>query len=232
MAVDQGSTSTDPLRAVATQVQLAREYVRLSNPKAAFDAINQAIKINNQYPEAYMVKGMILADLKQNQEAEENFQRALRYGANHAEVNHRYGLFLCMNRAEPAKSFAFFDRSLMDPLYANRFDVMVDMARCQMQAEDWINANKTLLSLLSVKESVPLLLMMTEVQLKLQQLKLAQYYVDRLKMYTVSPSPSYFATRIRLARALGYFDEEHYYIRELKQQFPHAYETQQLILEE
>jgi type IV pilus assembly protein PilF len=54
--------------------------------------------------------------LKENNRAEDSFERALRLSPNDADINHNYGWFLCQTGREPA-SIKYFLAAIRNPLY-------------------------------------------------------------------------------------------------------------------
>ena len=66
--------------------------------------------------QAYSVRGLVHAQLKENAKAEEDFRRALKIAPKNPEVNNNYGWFLCES-VKPRQSIQYFLNALKDPLY-------------------------------------------------------------------------------------------------------------------
>ena len=215
-----------------TYVQLAREYLRIKNLQSALDAADRAVDADRRHVDAHVVRALVAVELGKYPEANRYFRKALSLRSTHSEANHRYANFLCRHTKEQEKAFTHFVVAFADPLYPGHVNVLLDQTRCQMRANRWEEANQGLLSLLGMGENPALLLMMVDVQLSMGQTKLAQFYMDRLSRYTIDPNPTYLLMRIRLARALGNIHDVTSYTEQMKRDFPHARETQQIILEE
>lgn len=103
--------------AVRIKTQLAVEYMNAKDYRAATVAIEDALKVNNKYDMAWLIRAQIYQFLKVYDRAEESFQRALSLSPTGAEINNNYGWFLCSIRNNPNAAMAYFDRALADPTY-------------------------------------------------------------------------------------------------------------------
>ena len=102
---------------VRIKTQLAVEYIRAKDYRAATAAIEEAIRENSRYDMAWLVRAQIYQFLKVPDKAEESFRQALSISPNGAEINNSYGWFLCSMRNQPNAAMPYFDRALADPTY-------------------------------------------------------------------------------------------------------------------
>lgn len=103
--------------AVKIKTELAIEYMRSRNYRAATAAIEEALKGDPSYDVAWLVRAQIYQFLKVNDKAQESFQRALALKPNGAEINNNYGWFLCDRMKQYNQSIPYFDKALADPTY-------------------------------------------------------------------------------------------------------------------
>lgn len=102
---------------VRIKTELAVEYMRSRNARAAIGAIEEALKMDPKYDVAWLVRAQIYQFLQVNDKAQESFQKALALTPDGAEINNNYGWFLCDTMKQYNQSMAYFDKSLSDPTY-------------------------------------------------------------------------------------------------------------------
>jgi len=106
-----------PRERARAHAELAGAYYEQGNLGIALEEARTAIAADAGYAPAYTVLGLVHMDLKENAQAEESFQRALRIAPNDADANHNYGWFLCQSGREEL-SLKFFLSAIRNPLYA------------------------------------------------------------------------------------------------------------------
>lgn len=99
------------------KTQLAIEYMRSGDNRAATTAIEEALQKDNKYDLAWLTRAQIYQALKVNDKAEASFQEALKISPNGAEINNNYGWFTCSVKNDPLSSLKYFDKALADPTY-------------------------------------------------------------------------------------------------------------------
>ncbi|WP_037586269.1 type IV pilus biogenesis/stability protein PilW [Stenoxybacter acetivorans] len=113
-------TAAERSKALAqTKTHLAMEYMRAQDYRQAIAAAEDAIKSDNRYVYAWLMRAQIYQQLKVADKADEYFRHALNLEPNNAEVNNNYGWFLCDLMQRPNDAMAYFDRALADPTYPN-----------------------------------------------------------------------------------------------------------------
>lgn len=106
-----------PRERARAHAELAGAYYEQGNMGIALEEARIAIAADAGYAPAYTVLGLVHMDLKENSQAEESFQRALRIAPNDPDANHNYGWFLCQSGREDL-SLKFFLSAIRNPLYA------------------------------------------------------------------------------------------------------------------
>ena len=107
----------DPRNRAKLHTELASLYYSNGNLGVALEELRNATAADANYAPAHGMFGLVYMQLKENQRAEENFERALRLAPNDADINHNYGWFLCQTAREP-ESIKYFLHALRNPLYA------------------------------------------------------------------------------------------------------------------
>ena len=106
-----------PRERARAHAELASAYYEQGNLGVALEEARVAITADANYAPAYTVLGLIHMDLKENVQADESFQRALRIAPNDADANHNYGWFLCQSGRED-QSLKYFLLAIRNPLYS------------------------------------------------------------------------------------------------------------------
>jgi type IV pilus assembly protein PilF len=105
-----------PRERARAHAELASAYYEQGNMGVALEEARIAITADANYAPAFTVLGLIHMDLKENLQADESFQRALRIAPNDSDANHNYGWFLCQSGREEL-SLKFFLLAIRNPLY-------------------------------------------------------------------------------------------------------------------
>lgn len=106
-----------PRERARIHTELAGAYYERGNLAVALEELRAAISADSAYAPAYNVLALVHADLRENDQAQANFERALRLNATDPDVNHNYGWFLCQTNREE-QSLRYFLAAVRNPLYA------------------------------------------------------------------------------------------------------------------
>ncbi|MCP9759878.1 type IV pilus biogenesis/stability protein PilW [Aquitalea sp. S1-19] len=188
------------LELAQTRAQLAVEYMRYGNMRAALDSADEAVKADSSYQNGQLVRALVLMQLGMDKEAEGAFRKALSIDGTNPEVNNNYGWFLCKD-ARAAESIAYFTRALADPLYDKPQTARLNRGLCLMKLDKLDEANTDLLAVLRFNgNDVTALREMTRLQLLGNNAKLAAFYYQRLRREVATPGPADLWLGVRLAR--------------------------------
>lgn len=123
------------------RTQLALEYMRTQNYRAANAAAAEAVRAKPDYSDAWLVKAQIHAFLQQKAQADDSFQAALRLQPDSAEINNNYGWFVCNDLKQPQNAQAYFDTALADPTYPTPEIAYTNKGICATRAHDFERAD-------------------------------------------------------------------------------------------
>lgn len=111
------ANSSSPLSDKANiHTQLARGYMKQKQYAVAKDELDKALAINPNHSDSHYVRGLLMLDLKQYDEAESSFRRAVELDSTNASAAHDFGVFLCQTGKE-AKSVRYFDIAVANPFF-------------------------------------------------------------------------------------------------------------------
>jgi len=220
----------DPRRRAKIHTELAGAYYQAGNMKVALEEASIAIESDADYIEAYSMRGLIYAKLKENAKAEEDFRRALKVGPNNPDINNNYGWFLC-DTGQPRQSIQYFLNALKDPLYATPEVAYTNAGKCATKAGDLEGAQGYLLNALRVSHNAA-----PDTRYELANVFYLRGNLDESKIYLNEaikamepPTPEALWLGVRLERKLGNKAGEGSYASQLRSRYPTSNEYQQFL---
>jgi type IV pilus assembly protein PilF len=217
----------DPKYRAKIHTELAAAYYQAGNPAVALEEVRIALEADPGHVQAYSVRGLVHAQLKEYAKAEEDFQRALKIAPKNPDVNNNYGWFLC-ETGQPRQSIQYFLNAVKDPLYETPEVAYANAGRCALKAGDMDGAQEYLLQALRVaKSQVP------ETRYQLANVFYLRGNLDESKVYLNEavktmepPTPEALWLGIRLERKLGNKAGEGSYASQLRSRYPTSKEYQ------
>ena len=146
MGADTGQQSGDsgaPRNRARIHAELGGLYFQRGNMGVALEELRMAIAADPSYAPAYNVLGLVFMDLRENAQAQANFERAIRLSPNDADVNHNYALFLCQSGRE-ADSARYFLAAVRNPLYSQPQKSYAAAGACAIKANNERDATQYL----------------------------------------------------------------------------------------
>lgn len=206
------------------RTDLAAGYYRNGQLAVALDEARRATAIDATYAEAHGLLGLIYMDMKEQRDADESFQRALKLDANNSELNNNYGYFLC-NTGRERESIEYFNQAIRDPLYRTPARANQNAGACLMKVKDYEGAERYLRRSfeLDAGMAVPKFLL-SRLYLATNQVEKATFYYNVLAKSVESSAESLWLG-LRVARANADLRTETQLANELKQRFPQSPEA-------
>lgn len=216
------SDQTANERRANIRMQLAVGYFQQGSYEVALDEIKQAIAANPELAEAYGVRGLIYAAMKEDALADENFQRALRLAPRNPELNNNYGSFLCQVGRHQA-GLAQFELALRNPNYQSPVKALVNAGNCSIKMKNYDAAERYLMDALRVDPNLPATLTnLARVYFERRDYERAGFFVRRLldvsKLDALPADTLWLAARIE--RKLGNKAQETALVAQLSRQHP------------
>jgi type IV pilus assembly protein PilF len=217
----------DPKYRAKIHTELAAAYYQAGNPAVALEEVRIALEADPNHVQAYSVRGLVYAQLKEIAKAEEDFQRALKIAPKNPDINNNYGWFLC-ETGQPRQSIQYFLNAVKDPLYETPEVAYANAGRCALKAGDMDGAQEYLLQALRVaKSQVP------ETRYQLANVFYLRGNLDESKIFLNEavkamepPTPEALWLGIRLERKLGNKAGEGSYASQLRSRYPTSKEYQ------
>ncbi|HVE90364.1 MAG TPA: type IV pilus biogenesis/stability protein PilW [Burkholderiaceae bacterium] len=217
-------TEADLRTRVRARTDLAAGYYRNGQLAVALEEARRAAAIDANYAEVHGLLGLIYMDMKEQREAEESFQRALKLDAANSELNNNYGYFLCNTGRERA-SIEYFNVAIRDPLYRTPARANQNAGACLMRIKDYEGAERYLRRSFELDAGVAVpKFLLSRLYLATNQVEKATFYYNVLAKSVESSAESLWLG-LRVARANADLRTETQLANELKQRFPQSPEA-------
>ncbi|MBS0336890.1 MAG: type IV pilus biogenesis/stability protein PilW [Proteobacteria bacterium] len=207
--------------------ELAALYYERGNLGVALEVLRTATSADPGYAPAHGMLGLVYMDLRENQLAQQSFERALRYAPNDADINHNYGWFLCQTGKE-VESMRYFNRAIANPLYRTPGKSFSAAGQCALKKDNFKDAAEYFSRALKLDPDEPLaLLNMAGINYRLGQIDEARKLINRYSK-VVEPSAEGLWLAVRIERKVGDKTTEGSYANQLRRRFPGSKEYQQM----
>ena len=217
-----------PRERARAHTELAGAYYERGNLAVALDELRIAIAADPGYAPAYNVLALVHADLRENDQAQANFERALRLNATDPDVNHNYGWFLCQTNREE-QSLRYFLAAVRNPLYATpqkSYSLAASCALRKNREADAIDFYERALRLDANYLSA--MIGLAQIRFKRGQLAESKALVTRYNRL-VDPTAESLWLALRIERRLGDKGAEGSLAAQLRRQYPGTPEYQELL---
>jgi type IV pilus assembly protein PilF len=207
--------------------ELAAMYYQRAQLGVALDELRKALQAESDYAPAYNVRGLVHMALREDKEAEEDFQHSLRLDSVNSEAHNNYGWFLCQ-RGRERESVKQFLAALKNPLYTTPEKAYLNAGVCSIKAGEMKDAEEFLQKALLLQADLP------EARLGMAQLDFAQGDYAAAKSNftrfaqgsTANLTAENLWLAVRIERKLGDRNAEDSYALQLRKRFPDSHETQ------
>ena len=119
--------------------ELAALYYERAQLGIALDELRQALQAEPNYAPAYGVRGLVHMALREDKEAEDDFQHSLKLDSINSEAHNNYGWFLCQ-RGRESESVKQFLAALKNPLYSTPEKAYLNAGICSKKAGEMKDA--------------------------------------------------------------------------------------------
>lgn len=207
--------------------ELAALYYERGNLGVALEVLRTAAAADQSYAPAHGMLGLVYMALRENQLAQQSFERALSYAPNDADINHNYAWFLCQTGKE-AESTRYFLQAIRNPLYTTPWKSYSAAGQCALQKDNLKDAADFFGRALKLEPDEPnALLKLAGIQYRNGDLVDARRLVARYGR-VVEPSAEGLWLGVRVERKVGDTAAENSYANQLRRRFPASREYQQL----
>jgi type IV pilus assembly protein PilF len=217
----------EPRNRAKLRTELASLYYSNGNLGVALEELRNATTADANYAPAYGMYGLVYMQMKENQRAEENFERALRLAPNDADINHNYAWFLCQTDREP-DSIKYFLNALRNPLYSTPSRSYTAAGVCSLKVKKVKDAEAFFERALKFEPDEPAALLgLGQIRYRQGSMGDARKLVARYNKVT-TPSAESLWLAVRVERRLGERVAEQSFANQLRRRYPDSTEYQSL----
>ena len=212
--------------------ELAGMYYERSQLGIALGEIAMALQADRNYAPAYNVRGLIHMALREDKEAEEDFQQSLQLDKGDSDAHNNYGWILCQ-RERAKESIPHFMAALKNPLYTAPERAYLNAGVCSQKAGKLKDAEDFLQRALLVQPGNPqALLALAELSFFNGDYLVAKKYFAGFAERTESPTAEQLWLGVRIERKVGDRNAAASYAVQLRKRYPEARETQLMMQSE
>jgi type IV pilus assembly protein PilF len=218
---------TDPRNRAKVHTELAALYYGRGNMAVALDELRTATAADPNYALAYSMLGLVYAELRENAQAQANFEKALNLAPGDPDINHNYGGFLCQTGRED-ESIKYFLQAVRNPLYQQPWRSYSAAGVCSLRKGKTKEAEEFFQRALRLEpDDPPSLLNMGHIRYRQGNLEEARKLVLRYNKRN-NPSAESLWLALRIERKLGERVAEAGYANQLRRRFTNSHEYQLL----
>jgi type IV pilus assembly protein PilF len=224
---DRVTSSDEPeaQRRARARMELASAYFGQNQMTTALDQVKLAIAADPTYGAAYNLRGLIYANLGEQQLAEESFKRALQLNPRDADAMHNYGYYLCQQKRYP-ESNALFAQALAVPRYAGAARTQLTQGVCLAFAGQLDQAEAALLKAYELDPSSPFTSTnLAEVLYRRGDYERARFYIRRVNALPQVSNAQTLWLAVRIEHKLGNWPGTTEFGRQLRNRFPESREA-------
>jgi type IV pilus assembly protein PilF len=218
----------DPRNRAKLHTELGALYFQDGNMTVALDELRIALEADSSYAPAYNVRGLVYRYLRELEQAESDFKRALSLADGDPEINNNYGWFLCQIGREK-ESISYFQRAIRNSLYQTPERALLNAGQCSQKmgeskaAEDFFDR-----ALRLSRKNPQALLQLATINYQRNNLVLAKSLLAELLRQT-EPNAAVLWLALRIERRLNDRTAEASYTHQLRRKFPDSTEYQELL---
>jgi type IV pilus assembly protein PilF len=217
----------DPRNRAKVHTELAALYYGRGNMAVALEELRTANTADPGYALTYSMFGLVYMELRENQLAQSNFERALQLAPTDPDINHNYGWFLCQTRREK-ESIKYFMQAVRNPLYPTPWRSYATAGVCSLRVNDVKEAEDFFQRALKLEPNDPAsLLQLGQIRYRQGNLQEARTLVGRYNKI-VEPTPESLWLALRVEHKLGDRLAEATHANQLRRRYPASHEYQQL----
>ncbi|MGZ5080149.1 MAG: type IV pilus biogenesis/stability protein PilW [Usitatibacter sp.] len=234
--VSQSATETRPVtdsggadarRRAEVHTAMAGEYYSRGNLTVAISETRLALKDDPTYFPAYNMQGLVLMELREDIQARESFDQALRLSPNNPDVLNNFGWFLCL-RSETSRGLDMMQRAANDTRYSTPEKALLSAGLCLRRAGRNAEAEDMLRRAVLIRpDLIGALFNLAVITYDRGATKDAENYLLRY-MRLSTPSLESLVLGVKIARANNDKVGEDSFMQQLRRRFADAPQLQEL----
>lgn len=226
-SVERQAEQAKRVKLAETHAMLGSSYMQRGQLNVAKEELDKALKIVPDDPQANNIMAVLQWRLKEYDQAERSFKKALDSAPKNSSVRHNYGAFLC-DRGKIDEAIKQFDIAASDPLYGLLAEVNLNAGICLMRKPAPVAAEKYFREALKNNPRLSgALFYMAKISLDSGKDLAARGFIERFFQST-DETPESLLLAVKIERALRNKDAEASYAIRLRGKFPNSPEAAQL----
>lgn len=217
------------LRSAKIHTELAGQYYYRRQYRIAIEEADIALQKKSDYAPAYNMLGLVYMDLREDNQAEWNFERALGIAPNDSDIHNNFGWFLCQRKPDRVEqAIEHFMLAIRDPLYETPERTYTNAGLCVLKQNQFEQAESYFQQALVIRPGYALAqLGLVELDFSRGNVKNAWASITQY-LQTYSPTANSLWLAVRIARANQDVNAENHYTFQLQQRFPDSEEARDL----
>jgi len=216
---------TDAERRARVRLELATAYFARGQAQTALEELRLVMAAQPDLPEAFNLRGLVLASMGELRAAEDSFRRALELAPRDGDTMHNWAWVMCQHRRH-AEADALFARALEQPQYRGTVRTLLARGVCQAREGNLALAERTLSRAYELDPAnAATAVNLSEVLLRLGQAERARFYVNRVNAQPDQANSQTLWLAARIEHRLGNAAAVADYGRQLRGRFPQSPET-------
>ena len=208
--------------------ELAGLYFERAQAGVALEEIELALQADSDYAPAYNMRGLVHMSLREDSEADADFQKSLRLDPGDSDTHNNYGWFLCQ-RGREKESIAHFMAAVKNPLYATPARAYLNAGLCSQKAGNNKDAEDFLKKALQVQPGLSqALLSVAELSFVNHDYAQAKNYFAKFSENNDNLTAEQLWLAVRIERKVNDRNAEASYSLQLRKRYPDANETRLL----
>ena len=223
------SDESDGSKRAKVRMELAAAYFGRGQMTTALDQVKLAIIANPNQSEAYNLRGLIYANLGDDQLAEESFKRAQQLNPRDTDVMQNFGYYLCQKKRFPEAN-TLFEQAIAEPKNRDASRTLLTQGVCQGQAGQWPEAEATLLRAYQLDPGNPSTAVnLSEVLYRRGDYERARFYVRRVNALPEVSNAQTLWLAVRIEHRMGNARGAQDFADQLRKRYPDSRETSLVI---
>lgn len=208
--------------------ELAAAYFERKQYAVALQEVGVAMQADASYAPIYNVSGLIRMALREDEQAEADFRRGMKFDPDNSEMHNNFGWFLCQ-RGRERESVPQFLSALKNPLYATPETAYANAGICSRKSGDLQAAESYSQRALILHPDMPEALFgLADVSFAKADYAAAKAYFLRFQQLTQDFSAEQLWLAVRIERKMHDRNSEASYAMQLSKRFPESREAQLL----
>lgn len=217
-----------PERAAEINLHLAIDHLRKGHLQQAKEKIDRSLQQNPRDGQAHSVAALLYGRLGDARKTDMHYQRAISLLPQDPQIKNNYSAYLCQ-RDHHARGEKLALEAAENPLYKTPEFGFLNAGNCARNAGDMVRAEQHYRRALQIRPRFDEALMqMAELEYQQQQYLSARAFLERY-LAVSKTSPASLWLGVRIERGLGNEPQAQHYAQRLKDEYPTAVQTRELL---